>query len=182
MRTGYDEDMNPDLIDGIHAAARPMVGKNVEQAHAGRGDRETFRSDADRLSPCLGQSRLDARQQFLSQLRAGSGAFRLVRALGKQGSEAGVHMRIWAPFTWDWAMYRGWYKGKREWGNAKVPWEFCLAEWDSQFLGDRAFHISEAEEEANLRWEAEHFRTSDGWFRWDYPQSLDSKVFDHATK
>ena len=73
-----------------------------------------------------------------------------------------------APFTWDWAMYRGWYKGKREWGSAKVPWEFCLAEWNSQFLGDRAFHVSEAEK-TNLRWEAKHFRTGDGWFRWDYP-------------
>ena len=50
-----------------------------------------------------------------------------------------------APFTWDWGMYRGWYKGKREWGSAKVPWEFCLAEWNSQFLGDAAFHPSAQE-------------------------------------
>ena len=58
------------------------------------------------------------------------------------------------PFTWDWTMYRGWYKGKRELGSAVVPWEFCLAEWNAQFLGDRAFRISETEKE-NLRWEAE---------------------------
>ena len=36
-------------------------------------------------------------------------------------------------------MYRGWYKGEREFGSAKVPWEFCLAEWNAQFLGDRAY-------------------------------------------
>ena len=50
-----------------------------------------------------------------------------------------------APFTWDWTMYRGWYKGKRAFGSAAVPWEFCLAEWNAQFLGDRAFQISEPE-------------------------------------
>jgi hypothetical protein len=50
-----------------------------------------------------------------------------------------------APFTWDWTMYRGWYKGKREFGSAAVPWEFCLAEWNAQFFGDRAFQISESE-------------------------------------
>ena len=59
-----------------------------------------------------------------------------------------------APFTWDWTMYRGWYQGKREFGSAAVPWEFCLAEWNAQFLGDRAFAVGEAEK-ANLRWEAE---------------------------
>ena len=43
-------------------------------------------------------------------------------------------------------MYRGWYKGEREFGSAKVPWEFCLAEWNAQFLGDRAYQISESRE------------------------------------
>ena len=61
------------------------------------------------------------------------------------------------PCTWDWTMYRGWYKGVRNFGSAQVPWEFCVAEWSSQFLGDRAYRISEAEK-TNLRWEAEQFR------------------------
>jgi hypothetical protein len=76
-----------------------------------------------------------------------------------------------APFTWDWAMYRGWYKGKREFGSAVVPWEFCLAEWNAQFFGDRAFHISEIEKR-NLRWEAKQFREGKLWHRWDYPHQL----------
>ena len=62
-----------------------------------------------------------------------------------------------APFMWDWAMYRGWYQGEREFGSARVPWEFCLAEWNAQFLGDRAFQISESEKD-NLRWEARQLR------------------------
>ena len=64
-----------------------------------------------------------------------------------------------APFTWDWTMYRGWYRGKREFGSAVVPWEFCLAEWNAQFFGDDAFQISEPEK-ANLRWEARQLRPS----------------------
>ena len=79
-----------------------------------------------------------------------------------------------APFSWDWAMYRGWYKGKREFGSARVPWEFCLAEWNAQFLGDTAFQISEMEK-VNLRWEAKLVRAGKLWHRWDYPHALGSR-------
>lgn len=82
-----------------------------------------------------------------------------------------------APFSWDWAMYRGWFKGKREFGSAAVPWEFCLAEWNAQFLGDAAFRISEREK-ANLRWEARQARAREGWHRWDYPTQLGSNLFE----
>ena len=82
-----------------------------------------------------------------------------------------------APFSWDWAMYRGWYKGRREFGSARVPWEFCLAEWNAQFLGDRAYRIGERER-ANLRWEAGQFRSGKVWHRWDYPNRLGSRDFD----
>ncbi len=77
------------------------------------------------------------------------------------------------PFSWDWGMYRGWYKGQRSFGNAQVPWEYCMAEWNAQFLGDSAYNISEAEKK-NLRWEANKFKTSDGWYRWDYPYPMGS--------
>ena len=82
-----------------------------------------------------------------------------------------------APFTWDWAMYRGWYKGERSFGSARVPWEFCFAEWNAQFLGDSAFKISEMEK-ANLRWEAKQFRAGKLWHRWDYPYEIGSNRFD----
>src|SRR5437660_11887123 len=72
------------------------------------------------------------------------------------------------PFSWDWTMYRGWYKGKREWGSAAVPWEVCIAEWDAQFLGDRAYQLT-PQEAANLSWEAAQFRAGKLWYRWDSP-------------
>jgi hypothetical protein len=74
-------------------------------------------------------------------------------------------------------MYRGWYKGQRSFGSAKVPWEFCFAEWNSQFLGDRAFKLGEPEK-ANLRWEAKQFHAGNLWYRWDYPYEIGSRAFD----
>lgn len=82
-----------------------------------------------------------------------------------------------APFTWDWTMYRGWYKGQRSFGSARVPWEFCSAEWNAQFLGDRAYRIAEMEKK-NLRWEVRRFRAGELWHRWNYPFEVGSKVFD----
>jgi hypothetical protein len=81
------------------------------------------------------------------------------------------------PFLWDWAMYRGWYKGKREFGSAVVPWEFNVAEWDAQFLGDGAYQVTD-EEKAVIRWEAARIREGKGWYRWYPPQSLNTQVFD----
>ena len=73
-----------------------------------------------------------------------------------------------APFGWDWTMYRGWFNGRREFGNAAVPWEYCIAEWNAQFLGDAAYQISDREK-TDLRWEAQQFRNKRLWYRWDYP-------------
>ena len=81
------------------------------------------------------------------------------------------------PGTWDWTMYRGWYKGKRAFGNAPVPWEYCLAEWNAQFLDYKAYQISE-KEKRNLRWEAQKFREGAVWYRWDYPYQVGSKEID----
>ena len=73
-------------------------------------------------------------------------------------------------------MYRGWYMGKREWGSADVPWEFCNAEWNAQFVGDTAYKIGEREK-TNLRWEAELFKSSQVWHHWDYPTQVGSDAF-----
>ncbi len=81
------------------------------------------------------------------------------------------------PFSWDWTMYRGWYKGERSFGSAKVPWEFCLAEWNAQFLGDQAYRISEREKQ-NLRFEAAQFKKGNLWHRWDYPHQVGARDFD----
>jgi len=77
------------------------------------------------------------------------------------------------PWDINWTMYRGWYKGQRAWGNARLPWEFCEGEWNSQFLGDRAFQLNDRDK-ANLRWETKQWRAGREWFKWNYPFSPSS--------
>jgi hypothetical protein len=72
------------------------------------------------------------------------------------------------PWDINWTMYRGWYKGKRSWGSARLPWEFCMGEWNSQFLGDRAFQLNDRDK-ANLRWETKQWRAGREWNKWHYP-------------
>ena len=175
--TGYSEDMNPDMIDGIQNPRDPWSLRNSVRA---------LRAEA--IITGLDPSR-----------------FVYHHASGNLGTMHPINFYVnwvpiqemsdwfehWAtfgvkpvftceysvPFLWDWAMYRGWYKGKREFGNAVAPWEFCVAEWNAQFLGDRSYRITE-EERTNLRWEAEQFRKGRAWQRFDYPYSLNSQAFD----
>ena len=175
--TGYDEDMNPDMIDGRQDARDPWAVNNVKLARRAEAIVAGLDPAPDRVSPRLGQSGPDAHEQFLSELRADPGALRLVRALGYHRHQAGLSVRVRGPFTWDWGMYRGWYQGKREFGSAEVPWELCFAEWNAQFLGDRAFRIGD-EERANLRWEAGQVRGHKLWHRWDYPFDLSNRRFN----
>ncbi len=77
------------------------------------------------------------------------------------------------PWGINWTMYRGWYKGVRSWGSARLPWEFCEGEWNSQFLGDRAFQLSDRDK-ANLRWETKQWREGREWNKWHYPFSPSS--------
>ena len=79
-----------------------------------------------------------------------------------------------APFTWDWAMYRGWYKGSAEFGSAAVPWEFCLAEWNAQFLGDRGLPDQRAGEGATCAGRPSSSAPGKLWHRWDYPHQVGS--------
>ena len=53
----------------------------------------------------------------------------------------------------------------------------CFAEWNAQFLGDRAFVLGEPEK-ADLRWEDKQFASGKLWHRWDYPYQLGSPLFD----
>ena len=76
-----------------------------------------------------------------------------------------------SPYPLDWTMYRGWYEGKRSFGSSPVPWEFCMGEWNAQFLGDRGFNLNEYDK-TSLRWEANKWRTTKTWLRWTYPYSI----------
>jgi len=174
--TGYSEDMDPDKIDGIKDARDTWALRNAKLAL--RAEAIVKHLDPSRIvyhhaSGNLGSMHVSNFYPNFVPIQELSDWF---EHWATQGVKPVFMCEYGAPFTWDWAMYRGWYKGKREFGSAVVPWEFCLAEWNAQFFGDRAFQISE-EEKANLRWEANQFRQGKLWHRWDYPHQLGSTDF-----
>jgi hypothetical protein len=175
--TGYEEDMNPDMIDGIQDPRDRWSQNNAKLAL--RAEAIVKRFDSTRVvyhhaSGNLGSMHV---MNFYPNFVPVQELSDWYGHWAAKGVKPAFMCEYGAPFTWDWTMYRGWYKGQREWGSANVPWEFCLAEWNAQFFGDRAFQISKAEA-ANLRWEAKQFRDGKVWHRWDYPHAVGSPVFD----
>jgi hypothetical protein len=174
--TGYAEDMNPDMIDGQHDPRDQWSANNAKLAL--RAEAIVHRLDPTRIVYHHAGGNIGSMHTMnfypnfapIQELSDWYGHW------AKEGVKPAFMCEYGAPFTWDWTMYRGWYQGKREFGSAAVPWEFCLAEWDAQFLGDRAFAISEAEK-ANLRWEAKQFEAGKLWHRWDYPTQVGSERF-----
>jgi hypothetical protein len=176
--TGYDEDMNPDRIDGIRDPREDTWSQNNARL-ALRAEAIVKALDPQRIvyhhsSGNLGSMHTVNFYVNFLPVQEMSDWFEHWAAKGVKPlflCEYGV------PFSWDWTMYRGWYKGERAFGSARVPWEYCLAEWNAQFLGDRAYRITEKEKK-NLRWEAERFRAGNLWHRWDYPSSPGSGDFE----
>jgi len=174
--TGYNEDMNPDLMDGRSDPRDTWARNNVKKAL--RAEAIIRSLDPRRIiyhhaSGNLGPMHLSNFYPNFVPVQEMSDWF---EHWATNGIKPMFLCEYGAPFTWDWAMYRGWYRGKREFGSAVVPWEFCLAEWNAQFFGDRAFAISDMEKR-NLRWEARQFREGRLWHRWDYPHQLGSNDF-----
>ena len=175
--TGYEEDMNPDMIDGLHDPRDNWSSKNAKLAL--RAAAIVQRLDPNRIVYHHAGGNIGSMHSInfypnfvpIQELSDWFGHW------ASEGVKPAFTCEYGAPFTWDWTMYRGWFKGEREFGSAKVPWEFCLAEWNAQFFGDHAFQISEPEK-ANLRWEAKQFRAGNLWHRWDYPADIGSPRFD----
>jgi beta-galactosidase/beta-glucuronidase len=176
--TGYDEDMNPDQIDGIRDPRDDTWSQNNAKL-ALRAEAIVKNLDPGRIVYHHSSGNLGSMHTANFYLN-----FVPIQELcdwfehwATKGVKPVFLCEYGVPFTWDWTMYRGWYKGERAWGSAKAPWEFCLAEWNAQFLGDRAYQISEAERK-NLRWEAGQFRAGNLWHRWDYPEQVGSSNFE----
>ncbi|MBU1711876.1 MAG: hypothetical protein KKD47_02110, partial [Proteobacteria bacterium] len=175
--TGYSEDMNPDMIDGISDPRDTRAQKNAELALKA----ESIIKSLDRGRIVYHHSSGNLGSMHTSNFYPNFVPIQEQSDWFEHWATGGIKpvflCEYGTPFSWDWAMYRGWYKGNRAFGSAKVPWEFCLAEWNAQFLGDQAYKISEMEKD-NLRWEAKQFRAGNLWHRWDYPHSLGTGDFE----
>ncbi len=175
--TGYNEDMNPDMIDGVQDAREEWGRRNSLLAL--RAEAIVKGMDPSRIVYHHSSGNLGSMHtmNFYPNFVPIQELSDWYEHWARLGVKPAFMCEYGAPFTWDWAMYRGWYRGERTFGSAEVPWEFCLAEWDAQFLGDRAFRMTEMEK-TNLRWEAKQFREGKLWHRWDYPYELGSALFD----
>lgn len=175
--TGYSEDMNPDMIDGLTDPRDSWSMNNARLAL--RAEAIITRLDPNRIVYHHSSGNLSS--MHTSNFYPNWVPVQELDDWFEHWSTHGVKpvflVEYGAPFGWDWTMYRGWYQGGRTFGSAVVPWDYCLAEWNSQFLGDQAFRLSEREK-ANLRWEAEQFRSGNLWHRWDYPTPVGERTLD----
>src|SRR5262245_46997534 len=174
---GYAEDMNPDMI-GTHDP-RSSSGELNNMRRALRAEAIVKRLDPGRIVYHHAGGNIGAMHTMnfypnwvpIQEMSDWFGHW------AQEGGKPAFTCEYGAPFSWDWAMYRGWYKGERSFGSARVPWDFCLAEWNAQFMGDQAFQMSEYEKN-NLRFEAKKLAAGQVWNRWDYPHDLNSKLFE----
>ncbi len=175
--TGYSEDMNPDMIDGLTNRRDTWSLNNAQRAL--RAEAIVKRLDPNRIVYHHSSGNLSS--MHTSNFYPNWAPVQELDDWFEHWATVGVKpvflVEYGAPFGWDWTMYRGWYKGARSFGSAAVPWDYSLAEWNAQFLGDRAFQISEREK-ANLRWEAKQFRDGKLWHRWDYPTPVGERSLD----
>jgi hypothetical protein len=176
--TSYDEAKNPDLIDGIYDQRDNWSSNNVKQGL--RAEAIVKQLDPSRIVYHHSSGNLGSMytENFYTNFTPKQEIDDWFEHWATKGVKPLFLCEYAVPCTWDWTMYRGWWKGKREWGSANVPWDFSMAEWNAQFHGDRAYNITE-QEKANIRWEARQFRDGrEGWHRWDYPYAVGAGVFD----
>jgi hypothetical protein len=174
--TGYGEDMNPDMIDGVQDPRDEWSQRNSRRAlqvEAIIRGLDPSRIVYHHSSGNLGSMHTVNFYPNFVPVQEMSDWF---EHWATEGVKPVFLCEYAAPLTWDFSMYRGWYKGNRNFGSAVVPWELCLAEWNSQLFGDQAFEITEVEKTC-LRWEAEQFRAGRLWHRWDYPYEMGSRDF-----
>ncbi len=174
--TGYADDMNPDMMDGIRDKRSQWSVNNVRRAQQVETIIKTL--DPSRIVYHHASGNLGSlhNSNFYTNFTPVQEMSDWFEHWATEGVKPLFTCEYSVPMPWDWTMYRGWYKGKREFGSAPAPWEFCVAEWNAQFFGDQAYKISE-QEKANLRWEAKRFASGDVWRRWDYPNAVGSSKF-----
>lgn len=173
--TGYSQDMNPDLIDGVYNPFPDPTGASE------------LRSDPNAVLARRGEAivrALDPTRVIYHHSSGNNGQLYTLNCYlnfvpvqersdwfehwATQGVKPLFLCEYGEPIEMTWSMHRGWFEGERSFTNGRIKHQFCTAEFGAQFLGDRSFDLTEPER-ANLRFEASRWRANARWFRWDYP-------------
>lgn len=179
---GTEEQMNPNLIDGLFDGRNQWSSNNAKLAL--RAEAIVKRLDPGRIVYHHSSGNLGAMHtaNFYANFAPPQEMSDWFGHWASAGIKPVFLCEYGVPLSWDWMMYRGWYRGVREFGSALVPWELCLAEWNAQFFGAAAYQITDLEKEC-LRWEARQFRDGRLWHRWDYPRNASgSPQFDRRNE
>jgi hypothetical protein len=177
--TMYFEVMNPDTIDGVYAPpSDPGYEKNARTAL-------TVQSIIQQLDPTRivyhhssGNLGMMWTSNFYLNFVPVQERSDWFEHWATKGTKPAFTTEYGMPYFATWTMFRGLYQGKLPWQghHGKVQYDLCIAEWDSQFLGDSAFKLSE-NEKINLRWEAKKFNAGETWQHWEYPVCFGHEQF-----
>jgi hypothetical protein len=175
---GYGEEDNPDKMDGLEDLhADDWSANNAKKA--ARAEAIVRKLDPERVVYHHSSGNFNTMHtvNFYLNFVPAQELSDWFEHWGTKGIKPLFLCEFGCPLSWDWTMYRGWYKGQREFGSAPVPWELCVPEWDAQFLGDQAYAIREIDKR-DLRWEAKQFAAGMVWHRWDYPTPVGENLSD----
>jgi beta-galactosidase len=173
---GYAQDMNPDFIDGLHdKLGKKAPRKDRAALLAGKIEEIVKRFDTTRIlyhhssGNCGPMYTINCYLNFVP-IQERSDWF---KHWATEGVKPLFLCEYGVPLGMSWTLHRGWeegkwYKGKRHYTNGKLQYQFCTAEWGSQFLGDASYNLTE-QEKGNIRFEAGKWRAGETWYRWDYP-------------
>src|SRR5947207_2185842 len=125
--TGYNEDTNPLLIDGLNNPRDQWAARNATNAL--RCEAIVKRLDPARLVYHHSSGNLSAMYtlNFYLNFVPSQELDDWFEHWSNVGTKPLLLVEYGVPFGWDWTMYRGWYDRQREFGSAAVPWEYCLA-------------------------------------------------------
>jgi len=173
---GYSADMNPEWIDGLHDSQGKKQQRTDGSAQLGKRSEDVVRSfDSTRV--IYHHSSGNMGQMFTSNFYLNFVPVQERSDWFEHWATEGVKpvflCEYGVPLAMSWTLHRGWDKGKyyegtRDYTNGKLQYQFCTAEWGSQFLGDRAYELTEPEKQ-DMRFEAKQWRANATWYRWNYP-------------
>ena len=118
--TGYDEDMNPDQIDGLKDPHSDSWSQNNAKL-ALRAEAIVKKYDPGRIVYHHSSGNLGSMHtmNFYLNFVPSQELSDWFGHWAEKGVKPVFMCEYGVPFTWDWTMYRGWYKGQREWGSAR---------------------------------------------------------------
>ena len=141
---GYHGDMDPDMIDGISDLCASAAQERIKGAL--RAEAIINRLDPTRIVYHHAGGNIGTMHSinFYPNMVPIQEMDDWFEHWATAGVKPAFTCEYGAPFTWDWTMYRGRYKGRQEWGSAGGALGDRNAEWNSQFVGDTAYRILDA--------------------------------------